>query len=366
MSNIANIRSIFDRDVFKYDLEEKDKCLLDFIRSTSNHHYKNNILIKSIFDSYDLNPSEIEISNLPYLTSSIFKSDLLLSINEKNIFREINSSSTSSGSPSRIGLDKFNNENWSISLKKILLSRLGNKKFSILFLDTDNFLSKDSVINARNSMSKSFLFLANNFETCLKQRSTDILEIDMHKVKNFFHNNKNSEILIFGFTYILYKYFLSKFHDNQFKDLKITIVHAGGWKKLNSEKVSNDQLIDRCNKIFNLNQEDVIDLYGFSEQGGILYPDCSHGRKHLPFWSDLLVRDPKTLEISKNEKPGLLQFITPIQTSYPGFSILTEDIGYVFNDKCKCGLTSKSFKVIGRSQNETEQRGCGDIMSSKF
>lgn len=63
---------------------------------------------------------------------------------------------------------------------------------------------------------------------------------------------------------------------------------------------------------------------------------------------------------------GLLQFISPIQTSYPGHSVLTEDVGFIAGvDDCPCGRKGTVFKVIGRAQ-QAEIRGCGDIMAEKF
>jgi hypothetical protein len=62
-----------------------------------------------------------------------------------------------------------------------------------------------------------------------------------------------------------------------------------------------------------------------------------------------------------------MQFLTPIQTSYPGHSVITEDVGVVFGrDDCACGRKGTTFQVLGRSQTATEERGCGDIMAEMF
>ena len=85
-----------------------------------------------------------------------------------------------------------------------------------------------------------------------------------------------------------------------------------------------------------------------------------------PAWAELLVRDPVSLEVVPEGQEGVLQFISPIQTSYPGHSVLTEDVGVLLGvDDCPCGRKGSYFKVIGRAK-QAEVRGCGDIMAEKF
>ena len=51
-----------------------------------------------------------------------------------------------------------------------------------------------------------------------------------------------------------------------------------------------------------------------------------------------------------------------LTTSYPGHSILTEDLGTIYGeDDCKCGKNGKYFKVHGRQLN-SEPRGCSDVI----
>ena len=51
---------------------------------------------------------------------------------------------------------------------------------------------------------------------------------------------------------------------------------------------------------------------------------------------------------------------TSLSQSYPGHSILSEDIGKIIGeDDCKCGANGKYFKIYGRLQ-KSEIRGCSD------
>ena len=67
------------------------------------------------------------------------------------------------------------------------------------------------------------------------------------------------------------------------------------------------------------------------------------------------------VEVLTSGKKGLIQLISVLPTSYPGHNIITEDIGIMKNSnyRCKCGLKSKHFLVLGRAK-EAEIRGCSD------
>ena len=94
------------------------------------------------------------------------------------------------------------------------------------------------------------------------------------------------------------------------------------------------------------------------EQLGLIFPMCEEGFYHCPKGSNIIIRDSNG-DFCKNEKKGLIQSISPLPLSYPGHSLLTEDIGIVFSGPCKCGLKTKRFKVIGRL-NKLHARGCSD------
>ena len=56
-----------------------------------------------------------------------------------------------------------------------------------------------------------------------------------------------------------------------------------------------------------------------------------------------------------------VQILSLIPSSYPGHSILTEDIGEITDFKnCNCGKSQKHFKLYGRVK-ESEVRGCSDV-----
>ena len=104
----------------------------------------------------------------------------------------------------------------------------------------------------------------------------------------------------------------------------------------------------------------IVDVYGLTEQLGTIYPDCPFGFKHTPLYVDIIVRNLNNFLPSAIGEKGYLQFLTPIPHSYPGISILSDDIGEIVGlDGCSCGRRGKFFKFNKRDE-AVDLRGCGD------
>ena len=132
-------------------------------------------------------------------------------------------------------------------------------------------------------------------------------------------------MVVFGFTYMLYAQVVQPLLDKGItfslpKGSKI--IHIGGWKKLESEKISKDQFNKSMAQLFSIDASDVIDIYGFTEQMGLNYPDCKCGWKHTPLYSEVIVRNPATRAVMPDGQEGILEFLSPIPHSYPGNVVL--------------------------------------------
>ena len=109
-----------------------------------------------------------------------------------------------------------------------------------------------------------------------------------------------------------------------------------------------------------LGLERVHNFYGMVEQTGAIFVTCEHGHLHTPVMADVLIRDPKTLELLSHEHKGLIQVLSALPQSYPGHSLLTEDLGTCLGeDDCPCGRKGRYFVVHGRLP-KAEVRGCSD------
>ena len=147
------------------------------------------------------------------------------------------------------------------------------------------------------------------------------------------------------------------------KKLKnIIIIHMGGWKKLQDLQISKEQFNQMASDFFNCKKEKIIDIYGMTEQLGTIYPDCDAGYKHVPTYSEIMIRNTDTLEIEDIGKSGFIQLLSPIPHSYPGISLLSDDIGKIIGiDNCPCGRKGKYFQFEKRAEH-ADIKGCGDTI----
>ena len=96
------------------------------------------------------------------------------------------------------------------------------------------------------------------------------------------------------------------------------------------------------------------------EQTGSIYIECSEGFLHASAYSDIVVRDVHNFQPLPVGEEGVIQVISMLPLSYPGHSLLTEDLGVIVGrDDCVCGRIGTYFLVQGRMK-DAEIRGCSD------
>ena len=73
-----------------------------------------------------------------------------------------------------------------------------------------------------------------------------------------------------------------------------------------------------------------------------------------------MIRDPMTFEELPTGQAGVVQTVSALPTSYPGHSLLTEDLGVIERvDGGVGGRLGKAIRIIGRAPR-AELRGCSD------
>lgn len=363
-----SIKLLFDQEPYEADAEKKKNMFHKALFESFKHHLKNNELFRTFCENQNFNFSKKpeNLSEYPYLPVNIFKNRNLSSVSEKNI-NGILSSSATSGIPSKIALDSITSKRQTITSAKVMSSYLGSKRRPYLVLDEDPLKSSSAEISARSAATRGFLILSSNPEYFLFQ-SGDQLNFDLKKFESFAEKNQNleQEICIFGFTYILYNTVIKELLNKGLKfklPQNSKVAHIGGWKKLESQKVSKEKFISDVSSTFGISKNNIFDFYGFTEQMGLLYVSAGYTSKIVPIYSEIIIRDFQTLEPVDDGKEGLIQILTPLPNSYPGISVLTEDVGIIKNRGAdNFGRIGTQFEIIGRA-NQAEVRGCGDIMS---
>lgn len=301
--------------------------------------------------------------DLPYLPVSIFKEIILSSLPKNKNYQLINSSATSSQKPSSVILDQITKDRQIKSLSWLLADLFGNKRFPFIIFDAKNSpINNDENLSARNAALRGFLIASQSNFFVMEDSS---LELNLLELEKNLEKIGNQEIVLFGYTYIIY-HKVAKVLQKQGKRFHLPnakIIHIGGWKKLQNESVTKDILKDTLSEVFGLSKDNIIDIYGFTEQLGMIYFDYGNELKRCPVSAEVIIRDPSSLKPVKDGEIGLIEFITPLPHSYPGIAILTDDLGKIVSrDKSMRGRFGTAFEVIGRAE-KAELRGCGDILS---
>ena len=137
-----------------------------------------------------------------------------------------------------------------------------------------------------------------------------------------------------------------------------SIIHGGGWKKLQELNISTPVFKESFLKHGDIR---TINFYGMTEQLGAVSYECEFGNLHLPSCNRVIIRDLiKGLALPFGSV-GLVQQLSLLPRSYPGVSILTDDLGMILSgNDCGCLNTNHIIKIEGRFR-KADIRGCGNV-----
>lgn len=361
MDNLNLIDVLILGEQFNLDKEKKEKLLLQVIKPQLERNC-NNLNIRSMYEKLGINIDEIQrLEDVPYIPVNMFKEFNLSVCKEQEVVRVLTSSATTTGIPSKIYLDKKTSIRQTQGLISTISNFIGEDRRALLVIDSEESNKRGGSITARGTAIRGVSTFASNITYVMDKE----LELDINKLYEFAEKYKNQEVLIYGFTYIVWSKFIKVLEEKGIKlDMpKIKLLHSGGWKKLISQKVEKDEFNTMAAKIFNTSPSNIIDFYGMVEQVGVVFLDCQCGYKHVANFADVIIRDLESLEEVKPGSSGIIQVMSILGSSYPSQAILTEDIGELIGiDDCPCGRKGKYFKFKARVE-KAEVRGCGDTFA---
>jgi long-chain-fatty-acid---luciferin-component ligase len=138
------------------------------------------------------------------------------------------------------------------------------------------------------------------------------------------------------------------------------VVTAGGWKSHSARAIDRSELTQLAIDALGVEAVAVRDVYNMVELNSLLF-ECELKNKHVPPWLEVVVRDPSDLSRVGPGREGVLTFLDPTPTSYPGF-VFSDDLGTVSSDRCGCGRMGQTL-TIRRRLAKVEERGCALKMS---
>ncbi|ARM31361.1 acyl-protein synthetase [Prosthecochloris sp. HL-130-GSB] len=347
-----------DWPVYQMPKREKRELLTERLKALTQHHYNHCKEYASLLNAYGVEFNAItSLENIPFFPVRLFKSYELRSVPENEVFKVLTSSGTTSQTVSRIHLDRNTAAAQTRALVRIMQSFLGKQRLPMLIVDHPGVIKNRHSFSARGAGILGLSNFGRNHTYALRDEN---MELDMEVIEAFLDKNRNEKIFVFGFTFMIWKYLVQTL-ERMGKHIEIPdaiLIHSGGWKKLHDEAVDNRTFKRRLQSVTGI--QSVHDFYGMVEQVGSVYMECEHGFLHAPSYSDILIRDPYDWSVRSVNQPGVVQVLSTIPTSYPGHSLLTEDIGTLHGeDDCACGRAGKYFTIQGRLKR-AEIRGCSD------
>ena len=354
---IANLINSYD-DTLSLTVKDYEAYWDENMTKLHNHHKEKNItyktIVKHLFPKLNkIKVNNVSLSDLPFVPVALFKEYDLISINNDKVFKTLLSSGTT-GKQSKIFLSTLNAKAQVASLDKIFRDFTGLQRPIMYAFDSKSSLRSTSSMNAKKAALLGFGQLCKKISFLLD--SSEQLNPDF---KDF--SVEGRKALFFGFTSTIWNT-LDQFeldsYNKKILQENAVMLHGGGWKKMQALNITDNMLKQKIKE--KLGIEKVINYYGMVEQTGSVFMECSEGRFHINPMSNIICRNISNLEIINTNELGLAQVISLLPTSYPGHSILTDDIISIYSDKCNCGRESKSFKVHGRKP-KVETRGCSDV-----
>jgi hypothetical protein len=334
---------------------KQSRLLPEFVRLTE-HHRQNCAEYGRILAATG-RPEGTQLRSLedvPFLPVSLFKSHLIKSIPDEAVSAMMTSSGTTGQAVSRIALDRETAGLQTKALASVLGHELGKQRLPMLIVDSQTTIKDPRLISARGAGILGLMRFGRDH--------TFLLDSDMNPdpavLDNFLNRYSSAPFLVFGFTFMVWKYLFELVRDRSVDLSNGIMIHSGGWKKLTEFAVDNSTFRAEFDKRCGLKR--IYNFYGMVEQMGSIFLEGDDGLLYAPNFVDVIVRDPITLAPVPRGHQGLVQVLSLVPRSYPGHSLLTEDIGVIEAvDSGIAGRQGSGLRIVGRAP-KTELRGCSD------
>jgi hypothetical protein len=349
--------------------DERQAGLLELLKEELDYACQRHAGYKNYVEHWPVNcRSASQIADLPYLPVGILKANPPLSfVGPDAIKRTLTSSATTSQAPSRVVLDLPTKRRMTKGTAIILRDFIGPARRPYLVVDTPGLMGNGNVLGARGAAIQGVQPFASETTYCLGLNDQGDLTLDLDKLRKFAKDRQDTELLVYGFTYILWNHLVKPLvAEGICLNLpKARILHSGGWKRLQDQAVEKTQFNEQLAQVAGCSPDRIVDFYGMVESVGVIYPDCPERNKHAPGFGDVIVRNPLTLEPVAEGENGIVQVCSVLPTSFPGNLLLTEDVAKVIAyDGCPCGRRGISFRFAGRIP-KAELRGCGNLQINR-
>lgn len=352
---------LFDRTQYCIPPQEKDELLLARLNTLVAHHREHCPAYARILRATAATAQASCLAEVPWLPVGLFKSHDLRSVADEEVFKVLTSSGTTSAAKSRVALDRPTATAQARALSAIMQTLLGKRRRPMLIIDHRGIIEDRANLSARGAGILGLMTLGRDHTFALDQN----MHLRREAVMEFCRKHQGEPTLIFGFTFMVWQYFAAA-EASTSDDMRLpgaTLIHSGGWKKLKDRAVDATTFAETLGQRFGI--AEVRSFYGMAEQVGSVFMEGESGFLHPPNFAEVIIRDPNSWRPVADGNPGVVQVLSCLPRSYPGHSILTEDLGTVHGRRqSPCGRLGTYFTIHGRLP-QVEIRGCSDTQGPR-
>lgn len=359
LSSLDNINEIVfeNESVFRWDPDRIRAVRLELIRDAFKLHFHHNEDYRRYCMSFSFSPDQLvreeDLSRVPRLPSTLFKLTTVRTCEAREVVKECTSSGTR-GSVSRVVRDEKTLGRFFGSVRCALDQVLGIHDAFCVHLGPSQSKAAD--------LWFSYVMAATElvFQTAHLMHDRELPTAEaVEQVRRALREHEHA--LVIGAP-VMFLRVLDYMEQNgvviENAD-RVVVVTAGGWKRFSGAAIPRPELHRRLQKQFlGLRDESIRDFFNMVELNTVL-PECEYHVKHVPPWLHVDLFEPTTLRPAKSGELGLLSYLDPTATSYPGF-VLTDDFCRVTledGQRCACGRRGPGIDII-RRVNKGESRGC--------
>lgn len=335
---------------------EKERLLLAELIALTRHHVERcpqyARLVARTRPDYEAAES---LADLPYLPVGLFKSHVLKSVDDQDVQLVLTSSGTTGQQVSRIFVDRETAALQARALARVITGAIGPKRLPMLIVDTRAVIRDPRLMSARGAGVLGMMRFGRDHAFLLDED----MQLDAEALGRFLDRYGGEPFLIFGFTFMVWQYLYERTVGLGRDLAKGVLIHSGGWKKLSEVAVDNATFKAALRASLGLHR--VYNFYGMVEQIGSIFLEGEDGFLYPPDFADVILRDPLTWQPAPPGRIGVIQVLSALPRSYPGHSLLTEDLGVLQTvDGGHGDRLGKAITVVGRVP-KTELRGCSDV-----
>ena len=339
-----------------YDLQKNNGLFLEAVKRDVMFHAENcpeyAQILKSAGFSIDEIISEDMLYKIPVIPTLYYKRNYLCSIPEKKLAVKATSSGTK-GEQSRVEFDQK-----TLLYGILMMIRYFSYHKLISLLPTNYIVlgyqpSKHTQMGAIKTAYGTTKFApALHREYALKDTGKEY-ELNIEGIKKALIRYAKSRLPVRFVGFPPYMFFLLKTLKENRISLKLNrhskVLLGGGWKQFSDAEIDRDLFFELIHDTLGIEKHNCFEFYSAVEHP-LPYVKCKNGHFYIPIYSRAIIRDIKTLEPVPAGKSGLLSFVSPMVSSMPLTSVVTDDIAVLYDGSaCGCGINTPYFELKGRA-----------------